>query len=50
MRTLFIIVGCALYVISPIDLCPDFIPILGQCDDLAAIVIAFRALVQGGKK
>jgi hypothetical protein len=37
----------ALYVVSPIDLLPDLIPVLGLLDDLAAFVavVAFTAFV-----
>jgi uncharacterized membrane protein YkvA (DUF1232 family) len=31
-----------LYVISPIDLLPDFIPVLGQLDDLGVLVAAIE--------
>lgn len=32
----------AAYVASPLDLIPDFVPVLGRLDDLAAIGMAFR--------
>jgi uncharacterized membrane protein YkvA (DUF1232 family) len=45
MRKIALIVGCLLYCLSPIDLLPDFIPGVGQLDDLAAIVLTIRSLV-----
>jgi uncharacterized membrane protein YkvA (DUF1232 family) len=35
----------AAYLVSPIDLVPDFIPGLGQADDLVVAVWAFRRLL-----
>ena len=32
--------GAALYVVSPLDLIPDVVPVLGELDDLSLIVIA----------
>lgn len=45
MRKILIVVVCLLYCLSPIDLIPDFIPGLGQMDDLAAIVLTARSLL-----
>jgi uncharacterized membrane protein YkvA (DUF1232 family) len=39
------IVAALLYVLSPIDLLPDFIPIVGYVDD-ALVVAACLALVE----
>lgn len=37
MRKVVIITLCALYVLSPIDVIVDVLPIIGWLDDLAAI-------------
>lgn len=36
-----------LYLVSPIDLISDLLPVVGQLDDLALIVWAWRRLVSG---
>ena len=36
--------GLALYLVFPIDLVPDFIPVLGQVDDIA-LILAVAVLV-----
>ena len=39
------VAGMALYLVSPVDLLPDFIPLLGMVDDLVLIPLAIRALL-----
>jgi uncharacterized membrane protein YkvA (DUF1232 family) len=39
------VAGLALYLLSPVDLLPDFIPILGLVDDLVLIPLAIRFLL-----
>jgi len=36
----------ALYLLSPIDLVPDFIPVIGQVDDVLVILIAAWAFTK----
>ena len=35
-------VAAALYLVSPLDLVPDFLPVLGQLDDLAVLLAGLR--------
>ena len=39
-----IIVGTLLYLISPIDLLPDFIPLIGQIDDGIVVTLLVAEL------
>jgi uncharacterized membrane protein YkvA (DUF1232 family) len=39
------VAGLALYLVSPVDLLPDFIPLLGLVDDLVLIPLVIRALL-----
>jgi uncharacterized membrane protein YkvA (DUF1232 family) len=41
------VLGAAGYLISPIDLIPGMIPVLGQLDDLLILVIALRFALAG---
>ena len=36
----------AVYVISPFDVVPDFLPVLGEIDDLAVILIALGVFLK----
>ncbi|MCY7419690.1 MAG: DUF1232 domain-containing protein [Chloroflexi bacterium] len=40
----------AAYVVSPIDLVPDLIPVISRLDDVAALVIALDLLLEGVPK
>ena len=37
-----LLVFAALYVLSPIDLIPDFTPLLGEVDDIVLVIAACR--------
>ena len=40
-----LVVGAAVYIVSPIDIIPDFIPFLGQVDDLYILMLALQRMV-----
>ncbi|MEL6437907.1 MAG: YkvA family protein [Cyanobacteria bacterium J06621_8] len=42
----WVILGTIIYLISPIDIAPDFIPILGQIDDVMLAGLLFTELSQ----
>jgi uncharacterized membrane protein YkvA (DUF1232 family) len=41
------LIALAAYLASPLDLVPDFIPIVGQADDAVLVILALRWLMRG---
>lgn len=46
MRTLATVAAGILYVLSPVDLVPDFIPGVGLIDDVAVLALLLHTLAQ----
>jgi uncharacterized membrane protein YkvA (DUF1232 family) len=42
-----ILAGIAGYLFFPIDLIPDFVPVLGQLDDLAVVLLGLDLFIRG---
>ncbi|MCI0555993.1 MAG: DUF1232 domain-containing protein, partial [Anaerolineae bacterium] len=43
-ESLVLAVGAIIYFLSPLDLIPDFIPVIGFSDDLAIIIMVYMSL------
>jgi uncharacterized membrane protein YkvA (DUF1232 family) len=46
VRTLASVAGALLYVVSPVDVIPDFIPGIGLIDDAAVLALLLHSLAQ----
>jgi uncharacterized membrane protein YkvA (DUF1232 family) len=42
----WVIIGTLIYILSPFDIAPDFIPIAGQMDDLVILTMFFTEVSQ----
>ncbi|HKO16340.1 MAG TPA: DUF1232 domain-containing protein [Gemmatimonadaceae bacterium] len=40
-----LVFGAVVYIVTPIDLIPDFIPFLGEVDDIYLLVLALQRLI-----
>jgi len=41
-----VVAACIFYLVMPLDLVPDVIPLVGWSDDLVAAIIGLRALIR----
>jgi len=46
MRTIVSLAAALLYIVSPIDLMPDFIPGIGLIDDAAVLALLLHSIAQ----
>ena len=47
-RARLVLAALAAYLAFPLDLVPDFLPVVGQLDDALIVGLALRAVVRGG--
>jgi uncharacterized membrane protein YkvA (DUF1232 family) len=41
-----LVAGAIAYILTPVDVIPDFIPFLGEVDDLYLLILALRRLIR----
>jgi uncharacterized membrane protein YkvA (DUF1232 family) len=46
-RVRILLVGLVAYLILPIDLVPDILPVIGYADDVVLVAVVLRAVVRG---
>lgn len=46
LRAKLILPALVLYLVTPIDVVPDFIPVLGHVDDVLIVILAFWAFAR----
>ena len=46
LRAKLILPALVLYLVTPIDVVPDFIPVLGHVDDVLVVILAFWAFAR----
>src|SRR4029079_1630934 len=47
-RRKLLLAALAVYLASPIDLVPDFVPVAGQLDDAILVALVLRAILRAG--
>ena len=45
-RSRILLVGLVLYLLLPIDIVPDFLPVIGYADDVVVVAIVLRSVVR----
>ncbi len=45
-KSLLLIIGSLIYFMMPLDLIPDFIPVMGFADDISIIFLVFKSIAQ----
>jgi uncharacterized membrane protein YkvA (DUF1232 family) len=50
MMDKLLVAGAIAYILTPIDLIPDFIPFLGEVDDIYLLLLSVRRLIENAGK